>query len=620
MVGALMLLVALSVTAQESSTIVEPSDREKPFIIVEPERPLAGEDSVLLTIIVGTAGNSCEAPMFQNMSFTITEMAVDSDKDYYNVNVTFEEYRDSTKGCIALYDPVDYGPRFMLGKLRPGIYVVRWDVGNSVMRELIYGEFEVFEVGVDDTYSVHGIVYDDPSPLKRASMPIEGAMVYLIQHVIVSVADQELSSDRVIAPERLIDSVKTGEDGAYIFENLASGGYEILATHPDYISTSVEFTLTDDRIFNLVMIPIDARAAVGGTVSVVSEEDGAYSPLAGCTVSVARALPIATSAGIEIVVPVEVEPARLMAITGDDGSYLIEGIPIASNGEVWYVTAQMGERFNETKPARLSNGQTTRLDFALMVPYQNSSSVEVDGVIFTTATSKQVYHYREPVKVRYSITNTTDEEVVFGPFINDRCVYDLEISSLSEVVPLYRYRMSDLDLMECVGGGNELIRVKPGETVVHDFPEFYFSDLPKLDSTNLIDPTERLEPVSGAYQVAAQVRGEEYNYTMASVTIVINYDPPVGVETQAAKKMKSTVRYNGRNGKLSLTLDRAQDISIAFYTLKGAVVPGSSFSKRLPAGAHTLPLQTMKRSRGLYIVGVKGAGFEKRFPSVYSGR
>jgi hypothetical protein len=262
---------------------------------------------------------------------------------------------------------------------------------------------------------------------------------------------------------------------------------------------------------------------------------------------------------------------------------------------------------------RLSNGMTERVDFTLTALYQNSSSVEERGVIFTTATSKRSCYYNEPVKIRYSITNTNKTTVEFGPF-SSGCEYELVITPLLIGIEPAAYRASDTAICR---DAVSYIRVEPGETVVYDFPDYIISRLPKIASADLEIRANTLM----MYQVAVGLRGDEYDYSVARVTIEVNYDlPPVGVETQALGKVQSAARLNAQTGKLLLSLDKEQNVSVVYYTLKGAVIPGSSFSKRFTAGVHTLALQKGRQSRGFYIVGVKGADFEKRFPSVYSGR
>ena len=599
--------IVVSSFAQER-IIADTVDREKPYLIVTPSRPVAGEDEVILQIILGTAPSACDAPTYRDLSFTVTKMEVDGLGNVYSVNVRFVEVpKPDSIGCITLYDPVDYGPRFALGKLRAGVYIVRWDVGNSEVAEKIYGRFEVFDSPVNNTYTLQGRVYDDPFPLERASMPISGAKVYLVQHLIVLETEIASTPERIIAPERLIDSTITDEDGSYSFLNLAAGGYELRAMHREYQNASVGFTLTDNKIVNIAMLPIGARAAVGGQVRLFSEDTNEFLPIAGCTVSVAKARLTEFVSSSEIVQPL------LTAITGDDGSYLIEGIPIETNNQVWYVTAVMGDRFNETKSVRLSNGMTERVDFTLTALYQNSSSVEERGVIFTTATSKRSYYYNEPVKIRYSITNTNKTTVEFGPF-SSGCEYELVITPLLIGIEPAAYRASDTAICR---DAVSYIRVEPGETVVYDFPDYIISRLPKIASADLEIRANTLM----MYQVAVGLRGDECDYSVARVTIEVNYDlPPVGVETQALGKVHSAARLNAQTGKLLLSLDKEQNVSVVYYTLKGAVIPGSSFSKRFTAGVHTLALQKGRQSRGFYIVGVKGADFEKRFPSVYSGR
>ncbi len=95
-----------------------------PAISVSPSSPVANADSVKLFLRLGSASNSCEAPTFTGISFVIQESALTIYPPVFNVALSYTLGPKLPIVCPDIYDPVDYGPVFQLGKLAMGTYNV----------------------------------------------------------------------------------------------------------------------------------------------------------------------------------------------------------------------------------------------------------------------------------------------------------------------------------------------------------------------------------------------------------------------------------------------------------------------------------------------------------------
>ena len=96
-----------------------------PIISVTPSNPKPGADSVTLFLALGSASNSCEVPVtFTNVSFAIRESSFVNYPPLYNIALSYTSLVKTPVICPDVYAPVDYGPRFELGKLAWGVYFV----------------------------------------------------------------------------------------------------------------------------------------------------------------------------------------------------------------------------------------------------------------------------------------------------------------------------------------------------------------------------------------------------------------------------------------------------------------------------------------------------------------
>ena len=604
-----ILAGALFTASQATQTLVaDTTKKEKPYIVVSPGKPVARTDTVIMQIMVGTASNSCMAPTFSNTSFTIQESNLAVYPPNYTVLIKFT--RDpfpENQVCSAIYAPVDYGPRFILGQLPPGTYKVVQDVGDLEIVSTVYGRFVIPD---PDSISpvqivVKGTVVDDPSPLKRASMPVSRASVYLLQDL--TGGNVGASVDRLIATG-LRDSTMTDEKGNYSFIGMAVGPYIIACRHPDFRPASAEVTVRGDTTVNFTLVPATASASVGGVVSEFLVEDAKTIPMEGCTVLVTKDPMILTATAAARIVA---DPVY-RAVTDKNGAYLVSGIPISSNGEQWGVLA-CGNGYREVKTVYLYNSAQQTVDFTFSKAYSNNASVTFGGATFTTASDKYIYQENDPVRIRYTVTNPSRSDMAFGPF-SGRCEYDLIITAGTDR-RIYQASAQPVVCFDTIA----TIVVEAGQTVTHDFPAWYSSDLLKT----VLGET-MVAPRSIQLNCAARLRGKEYDSTAAAVPVTTEFTYPLGTVTGQNKINATPVSFNAATNMLSFNFDKPQRVSVNVYTLEGTMVPQQNGQRQFFAGMHTLSLQNMLGNRrqgtGVYIIGVKGSEFEKRFRTLRMAR
>lgn len=588
-------LLSLTVFSQPDSIAVK-----YPYLSVTPEKPFP-EDEVRLRILLGEASNSCVAPRFTNVSFFVRAQDLTIVPKWI-LYVLFTEETDSGKVCAMIYDPVDYGPVFSIGKLDSGTYRV-----INADSKIEYGSFRVhYSENVTDDYTIKGTVYDDPSPLKRASMPVEGAMVYLRPRYPVIRADS--SSNRIMAPVTT-DSAKTDARGVFSFTDVKRAPYIVNIVHKEYNSLTEELTLSSDTVLNYIMTPVDASASIHGSIRTYSWESAAAKPVPGCTVTVSPSrIDPAASPGELIAVP------RLQAVTGEDGSYRIKNIPIDYNGQLWYVNVKKGE-LQSRRSVTLSNLADVEVSFAIMIPYGNAYSKTVNGIEYKIMTDRRRYLNRETVKIRYSIANTRDTAVTFGPF-GGGCEYDLVVSTIGSAVEKEVFRASDHSVCLTM---ESFITVPAGETVVHTFPEYVLPDLKAYHNETVDMDSGATVPIADIVRVrvTGRLRSKAYDSSAVTVGIEVEIDTlPVAVEKRSVKVTGNSVRYNRYGNLLYLNLSEAQNITVKIYSLNGAVFFNQALEKHFTTGSHTISLRDIARGSGMFIIRVHGETFEKNIRAV----
>jgi hypothetical protein len=584
-------LFVLLMVVSSPFTQTEGAAKTFPYIQLKPSQPVALTDTVRLQIMLGTASNSCWAPTFSNCSFVIEQSPLAIYPPLFNVKVKFTlNPVPKDRICTDVYNPVDYGPLFILGVLKLGAYQVSIDT-------TIYGTFSVVEGPIPVVgKTLKGRVYDDPYPLKIASNPIPNAKIHLVSGPIPIGNTQETAAAEA-SSLFISDSTVTNNAGEFSFAKLQQGLYDLTCMHKDFRTITLRLRILSDTSVYLTMVPNSAHASVKGLVTVVGS-DGGMTPLEGCNIVVYKGIVLS-------IVGAEASSDILIStMTDKDGKYAIDSIPIGANGEIEYVHAFKGDRYVDYQKVALYNMKTETVDFKFAEPYQNSDSVVVRGIVFKTATNKYSYRKDEPVKIRYSVANTTDQQVAFGAF-DGGCEYDLSITMIPAITIAEKvlYRQSAQALI-CYDTLSYII-VNPHQAVVKNFPDYYLPDLTSFAPTN-----NKI-----MLMVSAQLRGQKYDSTKAGVPIEIRLEPTAVAENKGASgRLPSSCKM--QDHALALSLLRAQNVSVNVYGLDGRMHPNASFTRNLLAGTHTLSLTGLMQIKGMCIVGVKGADFEKVFSVV----
>ncbi|MCX7726340.1 MAG: hypothetical protein N2053_05780 [Chitinispirillaceae bacterium] len=593
-VVSLFVLTALSASPVLSGDVILPDTnklKEYPYLVVTPPKPIAGEDTVNIQVMLGEASNQCWAPTYTDLKHMIEMSPLTIYPPLYIVKIWYKEIpvpRD--RNCITLYDPVDYGPTYTLGVLKFGNY----NVVNGDDPQVVYGSFSVSESLSTGPFTIKGTVYDDPYPAKRMSQPIPKAKI------VITAKALPLSDESINVKSK--DSTYTNEKGEYLFTGLSKGIYEMVCSHPDYRSVSCRISLSSDTIKNFVLVSKDAYASLTGTVTIISsfKDELAPIPVEGCTVVVSKNDPNSSA--------FKSDTNILKTLTDKNGRYLFEKIPITANGEIWFVKAYI-KNYSGIAKVQLYNMRTDTVNFTFQEEYENKDSIIVNGVIFKTAASKFIYTRKEPVRIRYSITNTTNDTVTFGPF-SAGCEYDLIVKCIegdntfdaeSPIIYKASQHLVCLDMIK-------YLKVAPGQTITKDFPDWYFNE--DYETANIL-PRRYI-----VLRFYAKLNGEEYNYTAVGVNVKIDLTPVS--TTQKIEKVIDNIKVE--KDAISLNIIKAQTISVTYYDLKGKVIPQLSFVKNVSAGKTLISIGNKNLSKGLYIVKIKGTDFEKRVNTLLLGK
>ena len=106
-------------------------------------------------------------------------------------------------------------------------------------------------------------------------------------------------------------------------------------------------------------------------------------------------------------------------------------------------------------------------NFELIPLFSNRNSKNVDGIVYTVATNKQIYKMNEKIDIKYSIQNTTNRKVVYEGF-SKNCEYEMTITTINGY-PIYTYS----DHTNCMRMLSS-ITVDAHQTVDQIFPSYYF--------------------------------------------------------------------------------------------------------------------------------------------------
>lgn len=565
--------------------ITDPPERLFPYLGTEPSAPIAGTSNVTLQVFLGAASNSCMAPTYTGVEATITQSPLDIYPPVYNVAINYTEVVDSGKACPMIYAPVDYGPEFNLGVLRLGQYQV-------IDNDHVVGTFAVREKGEAKEFSIGGTVVDDPFPMKRMSMPVAKAKLYLMGYSdapgpLPLAQDAAPTGGIWYPPMSIVDSAESGDDGSYSFAAVPAGSYTLNVYHADFHSRNISLYLERDTSLVIQLLSNQARSFVRGTV--IERRSGwgtdLEAPLPGCTVTVFMPIPppvmYLDAVGTPAVASIAYTVGQYTAVTDKNGQYAIENIQIGENGETWQVNARRAGFSVQSQSVELSNGMSAVADFMLERLYGNSSSSVVDGITYTISTNQTEYKLLEPIRVRYTITNGTRRSVSFTGF-SGNCEYDMAVAldTRTEI-----YRLSD-QMTGCLRMLTS-VTIEPAQTVTHDFDVYYYGD----GTVSSVRPTAPDSPLV----ITAGLRGKKYPESNVSVRVGVGTGL-TATGPMSRFSMESSVvprvALTAGNRSLSISVPSEQVVNVRLFGLDGRVVRGWSVKAKVPAGTTLVGLPT----------------------------
>lgn len=214
--------------------------------------------------------------------------------------------------------------------------------------------------------SIKGTIMDDPFPMKRMSLPIEGVKVRLSTPPVYTIMDQSESPNPITG--YLFDSAVTNAQGSFKFESVPAGNYQLTLDHHDFISKQISFITSRDTSFSIALLAKGAKASVAGTVNTpcpIYVNCLVQPPVEGCTVTVSKTvtpIPIAQTQAV-IALPTEIVIAKVT--TNAAGKYRFDSIPITTNGERIYITTSKTGFIGQTIDTVIFNATTTNINFSL---------------------------------------------------------------------------------------------------------------------------------------------------------------------------------------------------------------------------------------------------------------
>jgi hypothetical protein len=443
-----------------------------------------------------------------------------------------------------------------------------------------------FAQAIPAYYVISGTVVDDPYPLKRASMPIAGAKVYLVNDVAVPLGETAAASQAIIAPptySTVIDSATTDGAGAFAFISHPVASYRVSASHADFASNALYIYLRSDTNITIKLVSATATGSVSGTVSLDMGDLAVFVPVANCTVSayLPSDMPIgilnAGAAGVAL----PVVPVAYRGVTDVNGSYTISGIPISQNGELAIVYPTKAGFTTPYVDTSLWNTVATPVNLKVKRSFTNVGNRIVNGITFTVGTDKLWYAVGDTLRVRYTIFNGSNTTYSFtgGP-----CDYNFKLTDAAGSV-VYNYLYMRACPMIYVLPTN----LAPGQTDTLDFSADY--PLPQgYDSL----------------KVTAQLLASDT--TKASAMIRFPGTPVVRT-AKATVARTSAVTYAPAQQRLTISLSHGQYVNVNAYLLTGEKVEQLSARKFLSAGDHSYSMSRSRARAGVVLLRISGDDF-----------
>lgn len=209
-----------------------------PYLIVNPRLPAEGDD-VSLRIVKDMHTNGC-VPVYSSVRYVITQRPEEIFPPNYDLDLYYTETWPSDDLCTAVM--TKYGPSATVPakELSRGTYFV-----ND-------GDTRVGTFTVARPLTISGRITDDPSPTKRAPLPISGARIILYrQQLILLKAAGPIPDPDYYFP---VDTAESGENGQFAFDSLREERYLLDVSAGGFLSKSTSLYATRDTAVSVMLV------------------------------------------------------------------------------------------------------------------------------------------------------------------------------------------------------------------------------------------------------------------------------------------------------------------------------------------------------------------------------
>jgi hypothetical protein len=381
-----------------------------PYIEITPSQPTAGA-TIELRLIKGLHSNS-QVPTYTKTAYSITASPLLIYPPAKTIVLAYTETWPVPGNALQVL--TEYGPRFTLKEIPVGNYTIM--DGNTKVGTFMVG---------GTNFTIKGTVCDDPFPMKRMTLPIPDAKVYLKSMVDVMPL-YEAGAGIVLPINRYvtIDSAVTDTKGAYAFKPVMPGNYQVTAMAKGFRNRNVDITVQKDTSIAIHLLDAAAGASVRCTVvTVVDPPNGTdpasvIKPLAGCTVSVSPDQLIA----VPYTAKAFLAGPTYTAITDANGICLISNLPLDFNGEPATVWGRKSGYVSAYQTVALYNTMTSSVKIALT--FQS-----ITGIVPHTALSAPAPRVRyRAADSRLELRLTSDQMVSFTAYLpNGRTIEGLSV-------------------------------------------------------------------------------------------------------------------------------------------------------------------------------------------------
>jgi hypothetical protein len=216
------------------------------------------------------------------------------------------------------------------------------------------------------TVLISGTVFDDPFPMKRMSMPIQGASVKLW----VPLAAILNGAGTDVLPQgyygQLIDSAVTDTKGAFAFASHTPGSYQITMDQKSFNSRHLALNTVSDTTLNILMVAAGAEAKISGTIYAactgILGMPCILQPVPNCTVTVYKQTDFPVI-GVQMM-PVS-QLSAFQAVSNAQGQYAIDSVPVSFNGETVTVSSSAAGFVSQSVDTTIQNTMTTTVNLSL---------------------------------------------------------------------------------------------------------------------------------------------------------------------------------------------------------------------------------------------------------------